>query len=69
MCTVPRTHKINRHAALERLSGYIDTYIQRDIQDLVKIRHPQVSKGIIVYGGNKIYPAASNIHAVPWTVL
>jgi len=27
--------------ALERLSSYIDTYIQRDIQDLVKIRHPQ----------------------------
>lgn len=27
--------------AVERLSGYIDTYIQRDIQDLVKIRHPQ----------------------------
>ncbi|MFH1798048.1 MAG: ATP-binding protein [Candidatus Omnitrophota bacterium] len=27
--------------ALERLSGYVDTYIQRDIQDLVKIRHPQ----------------------------
>jgi predicted AAA+ superfamily ATPase len=27
--------------ALERLSGYIDTYIQRDIQDLVKIRYPQ----------------------------
>ena len=27
--------------ALERLSGYIDTYIQRDIKDLVKIRHPQ----------------------------
>ena len=27
--------------ALERLSSYIDTYIQKDIQDLVKIRHPQ----------------------------
>lgn len=27
--------------ALERLSSYVDTYIQRDIQDLVKIRHPQ----------------------------
>lgn len=31
----------NENIALERLSGYIDTYIQRDIQDLVKIRHPQ----------------------------
>lgn len=27
--------------ALERLGGYIDTYIRRDIQDLVKIRHPE----------------------------
>jgi predicted AAA+ superfamily ATPase len=27
--------------ASERLSGYVDTYIRRDIQDLVKIRHPQ----------------------------
>ena len=27
--------------ALERLGGYVDTYIQKDIQDLVKIRHPQ----------------------------
>ncbi|MDI6731399.1 MAG: ATP-binding protein, partial [Candidatus Margulisbacteria bacterium] len=31
----------NEKIALERLSGYVDTYIQRDIQDLVKIRHPQ----------------------------
>jgi len=31
----------NDKIALERLSSYIDTYIQRDIQDLVKIRHPQ----------------------------
>lgn len=27
--------------AVERMNSYIDTYIQRDIQDLVKIRHPQ----------------------------
>ena len=27
--------------AVERLSGYVDTYIQRDIQDLVKVRYPQ----------------------------
>ena len=27
--------------ALERMNGYVDTFIQRDIQDLVKIRHPQ----------------------------
>ena len=31
----------NEKIALERLGSYIDTYIQRDIQDLVKIRHPQ----------------------------
>jgi predicted AAA+ superfamily ATPase len=30
--------------------------------------HPEAAKGIIVYGGNKIYPIASNIYAVPWTV-
>ena len=26
---------------LNRMNSYVDTYIQRDIQDLVKIRHPQ----------------------------
>jgi len=31
----------DKKIALERISSYIDTYIQRDIQDLVKIRHPQ----------------------------
>ena len=31
----------NEKIALDRLNSYIDTYIQRDIQDLVKIRHPQ----------------------------
>ena len=30
----------NEKIAVERLNSYIDTYIQRDIQDLVKIRHP-----------------------------
>jgi predicted AAA+ superfamily ATPase len=29
--------------------------------------HPQVSRGIIVYAGDKIYPVATNIYAVPWT--
>ena len=28
--------------------------------------HPEASKGIIVYGGNRIYPISSNIYAVPW---
>ncbi len=27
--------------ALDRMSSYIDTYIERDIQNLVKVRHPQ----------------------------
>ncbi len=31
----------NTKIALERMSSYVDTFIQRDIQDLVKIRHPQ----------------------------
>lgn len=31
----------NDNVAVERLSGYVDTYIQRDIQDLVKVRHPE----------------------------
>src|SRR3989338_5838630 len=31
----------NGRVALERLSSYVGTYIRRDIQDLVKIRHPQ----------------------------
>jgi len=30
--------------------------------------HPQVSCGIIVYAGDRIYPVATNIYAVPWTV-
>ena len=28
-------------SVLEILAGYVDTYIERDIQDLVKIRHPE----------------------------
>jgi len=28
-------------SVLETLAGYVDTYIERDIQDLVKIRHPE----------------------------
>ncbi|MFT5387767.1 MAG: putative AAA+ superfamily ATPase [Candidatus Omnitrophota bacterium] len=31
----------NEKIALDRVSSYIDTYLQRDIQDLIKIRHPQ----------------------------
>jgi len=39
----------------------------RPMREFLK-SHPQVSKGIIVYAGNKIYPVATNIYAVPWTV-
>lgn len=31
----------SERVALDRMSSYIDTYIERDIQDLVKVRHPQ----------------------------
>ncbi|MEI6437270.1 MAG: ATP-binding protein [Candidatus Omnitrophota bacterium] len=31
----------NQKIALERMSSYVDTFIQRDIHDLLKIRHPQ----------------------------
>jgi len=37
----------------------------RPMRDFLK-SHPQVAKGIMVYGGNKIYPIATNIYAVPW---
>lgn len=40
----------------------------RPMREFLK-SHPQISKGIIVYGGNKIYPIATNIYAVPWAVL
>jgi len=39
----------------------------RPMRDFLK-SHPEVSKGIIVYTGNKIYPIATNIYAVPWVV-
>ncbi len=31
--------------------------------------HPEISRGIIVYAGNKVFPVATNIYAVPWHVL
>lgn len=39
----------------------------RSMREFLK-SHPQVTKGIIVYAGEKIYPIATNIYAVPWTV-
>lgn len=38
----------------------------RAMREFLKV-HPEASNGIIIYGGNKIYPIASNIYAVPWT--
>ena len=29
--------------------------------------HSEVSRGVIVYGGSKIYSVATNIYAIPWT--
>lgn len=37
----------------------------RAMREFLKF-HPEASTGIIIYGGNKIYPIASNIYAVPW---
>ena len=37
----------------------------RQMRELLK-SHPQVAKGIIIYGGNEIYPVATNVYAVPW---
>lgn len=37
----------------------------RSMRDFFK-SHPEASKGIIIYGGRRIYPIASNIYAVPW---
>ncbi|HBR15843.1 MAG TPA: hypothetical protein DD723_09965 [Candidatus Omnitrophica bacterium] len=39
----------------------------RSIREFLKA-HPEASQGIIVYGGSKIYPVATNIYAVPWMV-
>jgi len=39
----------------------------RQMRDFFKT-HAEASKGIIVYGGHRVYPLASNIYAVPWTM-
>jgi len=31
--------------------------------------HPEAEKGIIVYTGTKVFPVATNIYAVPWSIL
>lgn len=45
---------------------YISRWLETRIQEVLK-SHPQVSCGIIVYAGDRIYPVATNIYAVPWT--
>jgi len=37
----------------------------RPLREFLK-SHPEVAKGIIVYAGDKVYPVASNIYAIPW---
>jgi len=39
----------------------------RSMREFLK-NHPEASRGIIVYGGSKISPVATNIYAVPWMV-
>ena len=39
----------------------------RSMREFLKT-HPERSSGVIVYTGHKVYPVASNILAVPWTV-
>jgi len=39
----------------------------RHLRSFLKV-HPEIEKGIIVYAGEKVYPVASDIYAVPWFV-
>ena len=38
----------------------------RQMREFLK-SHSEVSRGIIVYNGHRVYPIASNIYAVPWS--
>ena len=38
----------SRKSSLEILKSYVDTYLQRDIQDLVKVRHPENFRRLMV---------------------
>ncbi|MBF0489831.1 MAG: ATP-binding protein [Candidatus Omnitrophica bacterium] len=48
-----------------------DTVDFRDTKSMREFlsTHPEVTKGIIVYSGCRVYTVATNIHAVPWTML
>ena len=39
----------------------------RSMRNFLKT-HPEASRGVIVYSGNKIYPISTGIYAVPWMV-
>ncbi|MBF0479214.1 MAG: ATP-binding protein [Candidatus Omnitrophica bacterium] len=49
-------------------SDKIDFGNTKSMREFLKT-HPEVSKGIIVYTGRKIFPVATNIYAVPWAML
>jgi predicted AAA+ superfamily ATPase len=58
----------NRVVGIEVKSAQEVTFKDtQSMREFLKI-HPGVSAGIIVYTGQKVYPLASNIHAVPWTM-
>lgn len=58
----------NQIIAVEvKSSDYLSFRDTRPMRGFLK-SHPETSRGIIVYAGNKIYPVATNIYAVPWTV-
>jgi len=60
-------HSGDKAIGIEVKSSHEVTFSDtRPMRELLR-SHPQLTKGIIVYGGNKIYPVASNIYAVPWS--
>jgi uncharacterized protein len=61
-------HSAGRTVGIEVKSSEKVTFGDtRAMRDFIK-SHPEVSRGVIVYTGNKIYPVATNIYAVPWVV-
>lgn len=49
-------------------SDKIDFGDTKSMREFLKT-HPEVSRGIIVYTGQKVFPVATNIYVVPWGVL
>lgn len=55
--------------ALEvKSSDKVDFGDTKSMREFLKT-HPEVSRGIIVYAGSKVYQVATNIYAVPWVVV